>query len=122
MIYARIAAGVVVDRCVFPAAMPADWPNRAEWVDAAAAQIGWTYDGTAFTPPPPAVPSPEEVADAARATLFVADAGRADLLARLRTATPAQIDTWLLANVTTLVQARGVLGAVIKRLIAKGLL
>ena len=33
---------------------------------------------------------------------------------RLKTATPAQIDTWIAANVTTLAQARTVLGSLIK--------
>ncbi len=53
-----------------------------------------------------------------RAQTFTALADRADLIARLQTATPAQIDSWLTANVTNLVQARAVLAAIIKVLAA----
>ncbi len=49
-----------------------------------------------------------------RAQTFTALSDRADIITRLQTATPAQIDAWLAANVTTLAQARGVLGALIK--------
>ncbi len=49
-----------------------------------------------------------------RAQTFTALPDRADLIARLQTATPAQIDSWLTANVTNLAQARGVLAAIIK--------
>ncbi len=49
-----------------------------------------------------------------RAQTFTALPDRADIIARLQTATPAQIDAWLAANVTTLAQARTVLGALIK--------
>jgi hypothetical protein len=49
-----------------------------------------------------------------RTKSFRDDAGRIDLLTRLRTATPAQIDTWVENNVTTLAQARAVFKAIIK--------
>lgn len=52
--------------------------------------------------------------EAARVAGIRANASRADLLNRLRTATDAQIDTWLGNNVTNLAQARAVLGAIIK--------
>ncbi len=52
--------------------------------------------------------------EAVREATITSDAGRVDLLSRLRTATAAQIDTWLTNNVTTLAQARTVLAAVIK--------
>lgn len=39
-----------------------------------------------------------------------------DLVDKLRNATPAQIDTWLLNNVNTLAQARTVLGTMLKYL------
>jgi hypothetical protein len=60
-------------------------------------------------------------AESIRITNFKNDAAQADLLDRLKTATPNQIDTWLTNNVTTLAQARVVLGAVIKFLAAKGI-
>lgn len=55
-------------------------------------------------------PPPEEI----RATAFRAEADRIDLMTRLKTATPAQIDSWLTTNVTSLASARTVLGAIIK--------
>lgn len=45
-----------------------------------------------------------------------------DLIDKAKNATNAQINTWLLNNVTNLAQARTVLGAVIKLLIAKGII
>lgn len=53
-------------------------------------------------------------AELVREQSFVADASRVDLLTRLKTSTPAQIDTWLTNNVTNLAQARTILGAIIK--------
>jgi hypothetical protein len=52
-----------------------------------------------------------------RAKDFALDPNIADLLDKLKNATPAQIDTWLTANVTNLAQARTVLGYVIKVLV-----
>jgi len=63
----------------------------------------------AFLNPPP-------TADQIRVAAIKTDATYTDILARLQTATAAQIDAWLTANVTTLAQARTVLGAVIKYL------
>jgi hypothetical protein len=59
-------------------------------------------------------------AEDSRITGFKNDTGQMDLANRLNTATPTQIDSWLAANVTTLAQARGVLGAIVKFLAAKG--
>jgi hypothetical protein len=56
-----------------------------------------------------------------RLASFVADPSQTDLRQRLRTATPAQIDSWLGTNVTTLAQARTVLGAIIKVIVAERL-
>ena len=49
-----------------------------------------------------------------RAATFAALPERQDIVQRLKDATPAQIDSWLTANVTNLAQARTVLGALIK--------
>lgn len=49
-----------------------------------------------------------------RAAAFEADAERADLLDRLRTATPQQIGTWVDNNVTNISEARRVLKAMLK--------
>lgn len=61
----------------------------------------------AFRNPPPS-------ADQLRKAAVAADVSYIDLFNRAKTATPAQIDTWLTANVTSLAQARVVLGALIK--------
>jgi hypothetical protein len=59
-------------------------------------------------------------AEHTRITNFKNDPGQMDLADRLNTATPQQIDTWLTNNVTTMAQARNVLGAIVKFLAAKG--
>jgi hypothetical protein len=53
--YVKVEDGVVVNRAVFDEPMPQDWPDYASWIENEDAQIGWTYDGTTFTGPPPAV-------------------------------------------------------------------
>lgn len=52
MIYVQIKDGVVVNRAVFDGALPQDWPDAKSWAQDDAAQIGWTYDGKQFVPPP----------------------------------------------------------------------
>lgn len=95
--------------------LPTSWtpPDGVAVVASDTAGIGWTYDGATFTPPstpPPPPPTPDQL----RAATFVAQTDRQDLVSRLQSATPVQIDTWLTNNVTTLAQARAVLGAIIK--------
>ena len=55
-------------------------------------------------------------AEQVRTNTFKGLPERQALLDQIRTATPAQIDTWLTNNVTTLAQARTVLGQLIKLL------
>jgi hypothetical protein len=55
MTYVKVENGVVVNRAVFDGEMPLGWPEYASWVQNEIAQIGWTYDGTDFVGPPPAV-------------------------------------------------------------------
>lgn len=62
---------------------------------------------------------PENIAEKNRISTFTLDPQTQDLLNRLRTATPAQIDSWLQTNVTTLAQARTVLGALVKMLVSQ---
>lgn len=62
--------------------------------------------------PPP--PSAEEV----RQGVFAALPDRADLMTRLQTATPQQIDNWIDGNVTNIATARAVLKAIIKVMVA----
>lgn len=64
----------------------------------------------------------EDAADLQRLVDFSLAPETVDLIDRARTATNAQINTWLTNNVTTLAQARTVLGAVIKLLIARGII
>ena len=70
----------------------------------------WVADGNliaAYAAPPP-------TAEDNRQTALKADPTYIDLLNRAKTATPAEIDAWFAANVTTLPQARGVLAAIVK--------
>jgi hypothetical protein len=54
-----------------------------------------------------------------RQASFAADAGAADLLEKAKNASIIEIDTWLQNNVTNLAQARTVLAAIIKVLVAR---
>jgi hypothetical protein len=114
----NIATGSVVT--VVELSDPATWPVPAghQIVPSDAASPGDTWNGTTFVKPPAPTGDPVLVAafaaEAARAETFRADSGRVDLLQRLRTATPAQIDTWVDTNVTSIATARTVLKAIIK--------
>ncbi len=55
-------------------------------------------------------------ADTARVSALKSDAARADLLTRLQTATPAEIDSWLSTNVKDFASATTVLSSIIKAL------
>lgn len=66
------------------------------------------YESDGTVPLPPEDP---------RVIAFKAEQERTDLLTRLKTATPAEIDAWFTANVTTLLQARNVMRAIVKLLV-----
>lgn len=86
-----------------------DWANKATWgidFDSSATAQQKTDAQTALTNFDPLAPT--------RLSVFASDAGAQDLVNRLKTATVAQIDTWLTNNVTNLAQARTVLAAIIK--------
>lgn len=54
-LYVKIDGGLVVNRAVFDGGMPEDWAEEGDvWIADDTAQIGWSYDGEEFTPPPPA--------------------------------------------------------------------
>lgn len=119
-IVVRLADNVIVNAVM----LEADWQDSSSsnyWpipgdhilIPHDLAGVGWTWNGNAWQPPA-APPDPPPSAEQLRAATFVAQADRVDLISRLQTATPAQIDAWLTANVTNLAQARTVLGAVIK--------
>jgi hypothetical protein len=57
---------------------------------------------------------PGLTAEDLRVQTLMADQGRMDLLTRLRAATPAQIDSYVENNVTTLAQARAMFKAILK--------
>jgi hypothetical protein len=63
-------------------------------------------DDPLFLPARPRDPSPIPTARELRDATFKADPDRADMLDRLITATPEQIDAYIEANVTNLAQAR----------------
>ena len=70
-------------------------------------EVGDTHDGTDYGPPP--APTAEEVQRAAEAAKLAADRTAAfaySKLVSLSDMTPAQIQTWITANVTNLAQAQ----------------
>jgi hypothetical protein len=81
-------------------------------------------DGSMVNPPTQAEVDAVSVADldraqalkglSAREVSFVDSSDRSDLMNRLRTATPAQIDTWIDNNVTSIAAARAVFKAILK--------
>jgi hypothetical protein len=113
MRYVKVTDGLVVNATEFNGQMPDDWGDKPGWVQSDAAQIGWAYDGSVFTPPAPPAPHPPTPEQLRKAVLS-AEADFIDLLNRASTASPAQINSWLTSNVTTLAQARTVIGAIIK--------
>ena len=74
-------------------------------------EVGDTHDGTDFGPPP--APTAEEVQRAADLAKLAADRTAAfayNKLVALSDMTPAQIQTWITANVTNLAQAQDAIG------------
>ncbi|MFA5951485.1 MAG: hypothetical protein WC807_14495 [Hyphomicrobium sp.] len=65
--------------------------------------VAWLANGGV---PDPYVRPAEEIAQDQRRAAFNSDASRADLLTRLRSATPAQISAYVDTNVTNLADAR----------------
>lgn len=63
--------------------------------------------------PDPYVKPPPSSEDL-RAETFRSDVGRSDLMTRIRTATPAQIDAFIDNNVTNIAQARAIFKAILK--------
>ena len=121
MIYVLVENDVVTNRILFDADMPPEWPNYAQWQQNDVAQMGWILQGGALVEPPPVPLTPEQQAakDAAvakkeRLVTFNALLDTADLIQRLKAATPAQIDSWVDTNVTNLADARTVLKAIVK--------
>lgn len=51
LFYLKMQHGIAVDRAVFDAPMPDDWPGRKLWVEHPEAQIGWAYKDKVWTPP-----------------------------------------------------------------------
>lgn len=87
--------------------IPDDMANRERRKIAA-----WVAEGNVIAPYVPPAQTPDQI----RQVLFAALPERIDLVIRLKTATPAQIDSWLATNVTTLAAARVVLATILKYL------
>lgn len=94
----RLTQTAVVVRTMDDACIPDD-PANADRVKYAA----WRTSGGV---PDPYVKPQVEVDGEARRASFDADATRADLLTRLRSATPAQINSYVDNNVANLAEAR----------------
>lgn len=76
-------------------------------------EINGTLINNVYTPPAPTPLPPWQI----RRLLFLADASAQEIIDKIDKATLEQIDTWLANNMTTLAQARAVMGAVIKLLV-----
>lgn len=118
MRYVRVENGMVANATSFEGEKPDGWDAPNIWIQSDTVGLGWSYDGSVFTPPDP-IPDPPPTPEQLRKTSMMADADYIDLLQRAATATPTQIDSWLSANVTNLAQARAVLGALIKVIAVK---
>lgn len=94
----RLTAADAVIRIDDGACIPDDPNNRDR-----AEYEAWLSSGGV---PDPYVRPPAETVREERQAAFDADATRADLLERLRNATPAQINTYVDSNVTNLADAR----------------
>lgn len=111
--YANAAQTLVsfVDHAGAIRSVAPDWPGefRNEAVDGGGV-IGFLAAGGVIAP----YVAPPKSAEQLRIGAFKADPTRANLITLIQGSTPAQIDTWLTNNVTTLAQARNVLGQLIK--------
>lgn len=123
MRFAILAGGVVVNVVEWDGLMTTWSPPSGQTAVSVqtGVAIGWTYDGNNFIAPgqPPLTPEQQAAVNAtnagtARRADMAAQPDCADLLQRIQTATPAQIDNWIDTNVTTLVAARAVLKAIVK--------
>lgn len=94
----KIARDNLVIRNKDNASIPNE-PGNADWQ----AYMAWVAAGGV---PDPYVEPPENIARKQREAAFNADTVRMDLLDRLRTATPTQINTYVDNQVTDLASAR----------------
>lgn len=72
--YAIVEAGIVVNLAASESALEANWHETSD------AQIGWTFDGTTFSPPASPVRTPEEI----QVEIVAATQARLDDFARTR--------------------------------------
>ena len=80
--------------------------------DSTLIEVGSGYDGSTFTAPPPHVPTVSELAVIAKSIKEAADTTNAKADAKLMAfaaMTPAQVRTWVAANVATLADAKDAL-------------
>lgn len=123
---AALVLGLLTPARAAPPYPPASSSALDAAVRAACPQIdGVSVDGTIFFQPGascqaaalaamqnfvPADPAVEKT----RQDAVKADSDRAAMLARLKAATPAQIDAWVNSNVTTLAEARKAIAIILK--------
>lgn len=113
--------GMVVNVVIVDDQSPMDPEEGFRYVDVDLSTgepyIGYVFDGIRFEKPPMDTvdPDPDEV----RREEFAALPETADLLDKLRNATPEQIDNWIDNNVSTLASARAVFKAILKVMAAR---
>lgn len=105
-----ITPGIFTDATTF---IPTDMSAEASNVQAFAAQQWTQAVVAAYKAAFPFVPTPAPTAEQLRLAAYKADPTRQNLITLIQGSTPAQINNWLTTNVTTLAQARAVLGQLI---------
>lgn len=114
------STGLIVNRILLddPAAWkpPAGFDIVRETVEGMA--VGGKVIAGVYTPPQPprSVPPPNALtpAEATRQTAIKSDAKRAALLAKLQSASNAEIDAYVAANVTNIAQAQAAIATILK--------
>jgi hypothetical protein len=110
----------VAAACPIDGVYAGDWNVRATWnfwPQAVATPAQITAGQAAMAAFDPVA---TEAAKKARVSSLTSDSNYQTLVNELGTYSASQIDTWLTNNVTTLAQARIVLGAIIKYLASQG--
>lgn len=119
-VFRKIVDNVLTEKRVSTGkTVPVEWEDAALFeleTEDRPPQVGWSKATGVWTPPPSITSSvdPREV----RRDEIRSLPDTADMLDKLRNASPQQIDDWVNSNVTTLAQVRVVFRAILKVLAA----